>query len=885
MKSITIINSINDVEESKRPTFEELLLTNYSLEIGNFLQSNKKHIKEKLSGSQKTIFENDVLKKHKMKIEFFEMILKTLDGSIFKKLIEKIIKSTFKDEKVLCDSFLKENKIDEEKLFKFIASSDEKKQKCICTLFDCINFDIDISQEKVDKIKKEISMDALETQLNEKQSKIDELTKQIQTNSDIHKKEVKTLEEKSKKESKEKDDTIKKLETEISELKKKVEAKETKLDKEKVLIIEQKKSQESSNESNTKNEENFVVDFETAINDLEARTLLGIVRPEGIQVDKGFIVITPIVPIINENSNINREEFIQKVDYRSDYSTFILFLNMKEQDVLGTLLPGDMAREFPYMSNDQKFKCLFESLNKKILFFTPHFVKKDNEKYKLNAYILGEPVRFEDFNNSTFVPRYDGSKKEFESKVNKHFDLALENFPYSLSSNLKYVLVKDTLYEINYIPRGKTADNKCIMWKYNEGSTKEPFKKMDIKITNSISDKYIFTPSPRENTSDDLYVKNILFMQSLDKANAIFNEGEFINNVSNNAISRNLYYKDSDLRKFHVAVKTSNLVILAGPSGIGKTKLPMVYANTLGLDSARNTILFVPISPSYLEPEDVLGYIRPISEENSEFNAEFMESQTGLVSFLIDAAEHKDKIHLVVFDEMNLSQIEYWFAPFISLLEQDSDSRELKLYSNNLNVKNGYKYPSSINIGENVIFIGTINIDETTKQISDRLLDRAIVINLASPSFIDLKNMKSVNSENYPEISYSRFSTAVNKISNSALELSDREFALVNELNSSMANSFYNKSISFRSLNKMALYLKNSTNILDRREALDFVISQIVLKKINGSKEELDELLCDDDTQGILKILNSYSDISDFAQAKREVRQKILEINKYGFTR
>lgn len=654
--------------------------------------------------------------------------------------------------------------------------------------------------------------------------------------------------------------------------------------KEKENSSDTKKKQELSRIKIAELENTLTVDFETALDDLESRTLLGIVKPEGIQVDKGFIVITPIVPIISDNSYINREEFIENVDYRSDYSTFLLFLSQKDE-VLSLILSEETLLDYPYMTNDQKYKVLFEALNKKLIFFTPLFVKKEGEKYKLNACLLGKPVKFEDFNNSTFVPCYDVSKKEFEAKVNKHMDLVLGNYPYTLSSNLKYVLVRDSVYEINYIPRGRDANNECIVWKYNESTTKEAFKKLDVKITNAESDKYIFTPSPWENTSDDLYVKNILFMQSSDKVNAIFNEGEFINNVSNNAISRNLYYKDSDLRKFHVAVKTSNLVILAGPSGIGKTKLPMVYANTLGLDSARNTILFVPISPSYLEPEDVLGYIRPISEENSEFNAEFMESQTGLVSFLIDAAEHKDKIHLVVFDEMNLSQIEYWFAPFISLLEQDPDSRELKLYSNNLNVKNGYKYPSSINIGENVIFIGTINIDETTKQISDRLLDRAIVINLASPSFIDLKNMKSVNSENYPEISYSRFSTAVNKISNSALELSDREFALVNELNSSMANSFYNKSISFRSLNKMALYLKNSTNILDRREALDFVISQIVLKKINGSKEELDELLCDDDTQGILKILNSYSDISDFKQAKREVRQKILEINKYGFTR
>ena len=324
---------------------------------------------------------------------------------------------------------------------------------------------------------------------------------------------------------------------------------------------------------------------------------------------------------------------------------------------------------------------------------------------------------------------------------------------------------------------------------------------------------------------------------------------------------------------------------MAGPSGIGKTKLPLVYANTLGLDTARNTILFVPISPSYLEPEDVLGYVRPLSENENEMNAEYVESQTGLVSFLIDAAEHKDKIHLVIFDEMNLSQIEHWFAPFISLLEQDPDARELKLYSSNLNMKNGDEYPSSINIGENVFFIGTVNIDETTKQISDRLLDRAIVINLSAPIFTNLKNMEHVDSDTYQEIAFSRFATAIKKVGNSTEEFSNNEFALINDLNTVLTNPSFNQSISFRSLNKMALFLRNSKDILSRNDALDFIVNQIIIKKINGSREELEDILSDDDTKGLLNVLNQYSFLSDFAEAKKAVKQKYIENSKYGFTK
>lgn len=195
----------------------------------------------------------------------------------------------------------------------------------------------------------------------------------------------------------------------------------------------------------------------------------------------------------------------------------------------------------------------------------------------------------------------------------------------------------------------------------------------------------------------------------------------------------------------------------------------------------RSTVLFVPISPSYLEPEDVLGYIKPLQNNDKGYNSEFIESQTRLVSFLIDAQEHKDKIHLVIFDEMNLSQIEHWFAPFISLLEQDLDSRLLHLYSNNLSLINGDKFPSTINIGENVFFVGTVNIDETTKHISDRLLDRAIVINLAAPSFTDLRDIGTTASKIYQEIPYSSFASSVAQVDNAALEFLEAEFDFIND--------------------------------------------------------------------------------------------------------
>lgn len=891
MKKIEKINTIHEMTDEQKEKYTELVYTNCASTINNFLQSNKDYIKKQLSGSMGRVFETEVLKQKKLKQLFLKQILEKLDNERAQKFNIKILKYLFTKDKDLGDAIIVNNEFDEKQLASFLCKESTDKD-VINGIFECLGIDASVSEEELKKAAEQAESDSLRKELEKAKEELESLKRQGKEDKAEYEKKLQEKDEHSKKKIKEAEDEAKRIKAELEQLKKEkpkvevrtvyVEKPETE-DKEQEEVAVEETSPVSDINEEIETEVNLQIDFQEAINDLEERTLLGVVKAEGIQPAKGMIIITPIVPIITESSNINREEFINNVDYRSDYSTFVLFIT---PGLLRNYLSPEDADNYQYFTSDEKFSVLFEAFCKKIIFFRPEFAERDGEKRKLNAYLVDDPVSYEDFNNSTFVPSVELTKKEFETKVAKHEDLILKNYPASLSSSLRYVFVKDTIYEINYVPSLTLEEGRYIRWKYNGQDNKAPFRKLDIKVVDESNDKYIITPGPFNDIPDSLYVKNIMLIQPSVKTNVLFDEDEFINNVGENAKSKNLYYTEEDLKNFHVAVKSSNLVILAGPSGIGKTRLPMVYANTLGLDVARNTVLFVPISPSYLEPEDVLGYIKPISsKENEPFNAEYMESQTGLVSFLLDASEHKDRIHLVVFDEMNLSQIEHWFAPFISLLEQDPDSRVLNLYADNLLVKNGEKYPSTISIGENVFFIGTVNIDETTKQISDRLLDRAIVINLAAPSFTSLKDMGEAKIENYPEITYSRFSTARAKVDNAALKFSDKEFNLINDLNTLLTDSVYNKSISFRSLNKMAIYLSNSNGLLSRNEAMDFVVSQIVVKKINGSREELEGVLSDDDTQGILKILDDHSDVSEFVKTRKLIAQKIQELNKYGFTR
>ncbi len=364
------------------------------------------------------------------------------------------------------------------------------------------------------------------------------------------------------------------------------------------------------------------------------------------------------------------------------------------------------------------------------------------------------------------------------------------------------------------------------------------------------------------------------------------NEADFINSLMNVLSKDGLYYSRQDLYNFHIACKSSQLTILAGPSGIGKTRLPLAYAKCINANEKDGTLLFMPVSPAYTEPGDVLGYYNPTEKK-------FCPSDTGLTDILKHAMDNPDKMHIVIFDEMNLSQIEYWFAPFMSILERPEDDRRIVLYNSS------YKYdvyPSSINIGDNIIFVGTVNLDETTKDMSDRLIDRAIVINLHKQKFMDyfeLEN-KSDNevlickdSKAYQSMKKKIPADYITKLYEQEIQFLDDLHEILQELNSS-------KGVSYRNLKKITTYLIQSPEEdkeFSRELAFDLIFKQTILKKVNGYDPSVVKLIgkIGDNNQitdsVLLDLFKKHHEVSDFKESINELRRKIKEYENYGFTR
>lgn len=173
---------------------------------------------------------------------------------------------------------------------------------------------------------------------------------------------------------------------------------------------------------------------------------------------------------------------------------------------------------------------------------------------------------------------------------------------------------------------------------------------------------------------------------------------------------------EAELRRYHLSLKTRGFVILAGISGSGKTWLAELYAKAVG---ARHRL--EAVAPNWTTNEDLLGYLNPLSRTFQ---------QTSFTEFLRKAAAewqaaNEDKRDAVPFhvtlDEMNLARVEFYFAKFLSAMEVRARGEAVSL-----DLAPGHQ----VLLTPNLVFIGTVNVDETTHMFADKVYDRAQLVTL-----------------------------------------------------------------------------------------------------------------------------------------------------------
>ena len=615
------------------------------------------------------------------------------------------------------------------------------------------------------------------------------------------------------------------------------------------------------------------------------------------------VLMFDIIPLCDEPSIIKKEKSLFKPIYINEnkYSGFV-----RNQISNVGLPPLFNIKDTNY--EDQK-RELVNFYSDQFIFFSPVFQYERNEgDYHKNLKILevtNIPVALSLNTKFKVIPKVNLEKRIFEKKV-LNGDFFVLDYAGDIYDNLDYIMCDSYLY---FSDSWKYNKKDPLSWQCSDPTNaiieRIKIEKKDKLITCSrngmsivfIDDSYIqevrekrenLLPEVRENINSDSLEQEeaeVITIKNND-------EYEMLESFRQNVINSSLCYDFEDLINLHICAKSSPLTILDGMSGTGKTQLALQYAKMIDTQEVNNTLLFLPITPSYTEPDDILGYLNPN-------NGLYTPAETGLVDFLINAQTYPDKMHMVLFDEMNLAQIEYWFSPFISVLEKDLNSRYLTLYNENSHCINRSTYPHQIKINNNVIFIGTINLDETTKDISDRLLDRAFVINLKKKKFTDFYSQDSSKNNGSLEICDSAVLYNQWRSDNEPITaFVTRELDFLDELHEIISKYDEQKGVSFRVLKNIGTYINNiptndeSKKMIDKKKAFDLVLKQTVMKKLSGPDNRLNDLIGVIQEIGeeprdskIIDLFEKYSDISDFKECRESLKRKAEDLLTYGYTR
>lgn len=189
------------------------------------------------------------------------------------------------------------------------------------------------------------------------------------------------------------------------------------------------------------------------------------------------------------------------------------------------------------------------------------------------------------------------------------------------------------------------------------------------------------------------------------------------------------FYPGGEVRRFHAAMNFldhKHFVILSGLSGTGKTQLGIKYARAVhgiaDLGTPDPFVLVCPVRPEWTDPTGLTGYYDILS--NRYVVPPFLEA-------VLLATAHRESPVFVLLDEMNLARVEYYFSDVLSCIET-GEALQLHSYAVPLEGSTGTSIPAEMTLSANLFVVGTINVDETTNPVSDKVLDRAIVIDTSA---------------------------------------------------------------------------------------------------------------------------------------------------------
>ncbi len=339
------------------------------------------------------------------------------------------------------------------------------------------------------------------------------------------------------------------------------------------------------------------------------------------------------------------------------------------------------------------------------------------------------------------------------------------------------------------------------------------------------------------------------------------------------------------------ALASKPFVILAGTTGTGKTKTIrdlVTKINPVSTDSEFNHA-FIPVEAGWTDGRHLLGYKNPFGRSGENYVS------TKLIDTLLKAnySEFSNIPFFIILDEMNLSHVEMYFSKFLSVMETSKDGNPepvLGLEELHLLYKSGVTDPvqttyilsaianKGLFITNNLFFIGTVNMDETTYMFSPKVLDRSFVIQYAPPkpsvvgqefSLLDGDTLRATTA------SLSDFMTSSEEV-----KLSSEYDSFLDELYDALGKFKFGP----RTTNEVRRYISISSAVDDRFELpenysekvaiLDRVTVQKILPKIHGNRDTL---------VPVLKSLKALFEKEDLVGSQIKLEQLRKDVMNTGF--
>lgn len=463
-----------------------------------------------------------------------------------------------------------------------------------------------------------------------------------------------------------------------------------------------------------------------------------------------------------EKKKFEVEKQIFKEDVQDEFET-----KYSEELIIKTAELERLKRKAVKIEEENaRLKQLFEDLQNTFESTDPQTILMDHsllqkELRNLKKELNERPEQFELDSKQNKIEELLAKVGEYQAKINEGELLELKRILNNMDS---YVI------EIN------GYKNQIESAKVRESSLKKTIDDLSITIDQLKGESAKKADAFEFAKKCDEDVKNIGFNHLLQKNDTPADLAELSSYVQQwmafNTDEKFLYSLDT-IRVFLAGLHMSQISILQGISGTGKTSLPREFAKALlsdgyyiGEDNDKQnkaSYRICAVQSGWRDSMDLMGYY-------NSFEHKYKETEFFKALYMANQPKYSDTLFLIILDEMNLSRPEHYFADFLSLLEQAPSDRYISLSNTPNEVLPASVKGGKLKIPENIRFIGTANHDETTLEFAPKTYDRSNLMEMPKdlPDQKELKRTDKVFNVTYSWLS--KMFTDADKVYESEVE-------------------------------------------------------------------------------------------------------------------